>query len=89
MNEIVIEYVNNDLFKWQKIHALIVLVYIEISREKNTLENIKNQTYLIKLRQFEDLIEENFRNDKFVKNYAFKLNIREKHLNRVAKSCIG
>jgi len=34
MNEIVTEYVNNDLFKWQKIHALIVLVYIEISREK-------------------------------------------------------
>jgi AraC family transcriptional activator of pobA len=61
----------------------------EISREKNTLENIKNQTYLIKLRQFEDLIEENFRSDKFVKNYAFKLNITEKHLNRVAKSCIG
>jgi hypothetical protein len=43
-----------------------VLVYIEISREKNTLENINNQTYLIKLKQCEDLIEENFRSDKFV-----------------------
>jgi len=89
MNELVTEYGNNDFYKWQKIHALILLVYIEISREKHTLGNSKNQTYLTKLRQFEDLIEENFRSDKFVKDYAFKLNITEKHLNRVAKSCVG
>lgn len=89
MNELVTEYGNNDFYKWQKIHALILLVYIEISREKYTLGNSKNQTYLTKLRQFEDLIEENFRSDKFVKDYAFKLNITEKHLNRVAKSCVG
>jgi AraC-like DNA-binding protein len=89
MNELVTEYGNNDFYKWQKIHSLILLVYIEISREKHTLGNSKNQTYLTKLRQFEDLIEENFRSDKFVKDYAFKLNITEKHLNRVAKSCVG
>ncbi len=89
MNELVTEYGNNDFYKWQKIHALILLVYIEISREKHTLGNSKNQIYLTKLRQFEDLIEENFRSDKFVKDYAFKLNITEKHLNRVAKSCVG
>ena len=89
MNDLVTEYVKNDFFKWQKIHALIVLVYIEISREKNPLGKIKNQTYLTKLRHFEDLIEDNFRSKKFVKEYALKLNITEKHLNRVAKSCIG
>ena len=89
MNELVTEYGNNDFYKWQKIHALILLVYIEISREKHTLGNSKNQTYLTKHRQFEDLIEVNFRSDKFVKDYAFKLNITEKHLNRVAKSCVG
>ena len=89
MNELVREYENDDFFKWQKIHALIVLVYIEISRKKTPLGNIKNQTYLTKLRQFEDLIEDNFRSKKFVKEYALKLNITEKHLNRVAKSCIG
>ena len=89
MNEIVTEYANTDFFKWQKIHSLIVLVYIQISRENNPLRNIKNQTYLAKLKQFEDLIEENFRSEKFVKDYAAKLNITEKHLNRVTKSCIG
>jgi AraC family transcriptional activator of pobA len=89
MNELVAEYVGNDFFKWQKIHALIVLVYVEISREKNPLRNIKHQIYLTKLRQFEDLIEENFKSEKLVKEYAFKLNITEKHLNRVVKSCIG
>ncbi len=89
MNELVVEYVKNDFFKWQKIHALILLVYIEISREKTPLGNIKNQTYLTKLMQFEDLIEVNFKSEKFVKEYAFKLNITEKHLNRIVKSCIG
>ncbi len=89
MNELVTEYANMDFFKWQKIHSLIVLVYIQISRENNLLRNIKNQTYLAKVKQFEDLIEENFRSEKFVKGYASKLNITEKHLNRVTKSCIG
>lgn len=89
MNELVEEYTNTDFFKWQKIHSLIVLVYIQISRENNPLRNSKNQTYLVKLKQFEDLIEENFRIEKFVKDYASKLNITEKHLNRVTKSCIG
>ena len=89
MNELVTEYVKNDFFKWQKIHSLILLVYIEISRVKTSVGTIKNQTYLTKLRTFEDLIEENFKSEKFVKEYAFKLNITEKHLNRVTKSCIG
>lgn len=89
MQEIIAESRNDEFFKWQKIHALIVLVYVEISREKTLLGTNKNQTYLTKLRQFEDLIEENFRSEKFVKEYAFKLNITEKHLNRVAKSCVG
>lgn len=89
MNELITEYVKHDFLKWQKIHSLIVLVYIEISRVKTPLGNINNQTYLTKLRQFEDLIEENFRSEKFVKEYASKLNITEKHLNRVTKSCIG
>jgi AraC family transcriptional activator of pobA len=89
MNEIIKEYLNKDFFKWQKIHSLIVLVYIEISRKETLLRDIKNQTYLTKLRQFEDLIEVNFRREKFVKEYARKLNITEKHLNRIAKSCIG
>lgn len=89
MSELVTEYENNDFLKWQKIHSLIVLVYIEIGRCNNPLGNIKNHTYLAKFRQFEDLIEENFRREKFVKEYAFKLNITEKHLNRITKSCIG
>ena len=56
---------------------------------KTHLGNNHNQTYVRILRQFEDLIEDNFRSEKLVKQYAFKLNITEKHLNRVTKSCIG
>ena len=89
MHELILEYAKHDSFKWQKIHALILLVYIEISRVKTHLGNNHNQTYVRILRQFEDLIEDNFRSEKLVKQYAYKLNITEKHLNRVTKSCIG
>ena len=89
MHEIVNEYSKNNFLKWRKIHSQIVLIYIEISRLKSPLEKFKNQTYLTKLKMFEDLIELNFKTEKFVKEYAFKLNITEKHLNRITKSCIG
>jgi AraC family transcriptional regulator, transcriptional activator of pobA len=89
MHEIVAEYTKQELLKWQKIHALIVLTYIEISREKSFINAIKNQTYLAKLRQFEDVIEANYSDTKSVKDYANKLNITEKHLNRITKSCLG
>jgi len=89
MTELVSEYKHQFVLKGQKIHSLINLVYIELSRENQPVSNIKNKTYLAKVRQFEDLIEGNFKTLKFVKDYASKLNITEKHLNRVTQSCLG
>ncbi len=89
MEEIVSEYNYKALLKWQKIHSLINLVYIEISREYKPLVDTKNINYLEKVRQFEDLIEGNFKTLKLVKDYANQLSITEKHLNRVTKSCLG
>ena len=79
-NELIKEYSNNNLFKWRKIHSLIFLIYIEISRVKSPLGNIKNQTYLTKLKMFEDLIELNFKTKKFVKEYVRKYVYREKKM---------
>ena len=41
------------------------------------------------MRQFEELVEENFKEMKFAKDYASKLNISEKHLNRIVKNCLN
>ena len=89
MHELMHEYSRTDLFKWQKIHSLIILIYIEISRVNNAFVKTKNQTYLTTLRKFEDAIEEHYKQTKYVKDFALKLNITEKHLNRITKSCIG
>lgn len=89
MQEVVKEYKNNDMLKWQKVHALISLVYIEISRQYAPLEIAKNETYLLKVKKFEDLLEEHFKRLKFPKDYADKLHITEKHLNRIVKDCLN
>lgn len=89
MSELVEEYQNSELFKSIKIQSLISLVYTEICREKGSIENITKKTYLEKLQLFENLIELNFKEMKLIKQYAFKLNMSEKHLNRITKSCLG
>lgn len=89
MKELVEEYQKNELFKTIKIQSLITIVYTEICREIGKIENISNKTYFEKLKLFENLIELKFKEVKLVKQYAYELNITEKHLNRITKSCLG
>lgn len=87
MHNLVIESNKNQSLKWEKIHALITLIYISISREYHPSHQIKSTIYLNKVRKFEDYIESNFKTMKYAKNYAELLNISEKHLNRITKKC--
>ncbi len=89
MKELVEESKKSELLKWEKIHALITLTYINISRVYSPTYKVKSVIYLHKIRQFEDVIEDNFKTMKFAKNYAEKLNITEKHLNRITKECLN
>ncbi|MFD1551251.1 AraC family transcriptional regulator [Putridiphycobacter roseus] len=89
MLELVLESQKNELLKWEKIHALITMVYISISREYIPTYKVKSVVYLKKVREFEDVIESNFKSIKFAKEYAAMLNITEKHLNRVTKACFN
>jgi AraC family transcriptional activator of pobA len=89
MSTLVAEHANLAALKWLKIHALISLIYIEITREYTSSNTVKSKKYLDKMRQFEDLVEMHFKEQKFVKNYADLLHITEKHLNRVTKDCIN
>lgn len=87
MKELVKEYSNEHSYKWPKIRSLTNL--IEIGRNYTPIYRIDSQTYLKKVRQFEELIEVNFKNMKFPRDYASLLNITEKHLNRIVKNCLN
>jgi AraC-like DNA-binding protein len=87
--EIKVEYENNDPLKFQKLHALVTLVYIELSRSYNKKEAPKNQNYLSKVRQLEDLIDVNFKTMKHAHEYASLMAMSEKHLNRICKTCLN
>jgi len=89
MNEILIEYKKPNKFAYEKIHALINLVYIDLSEYYIKIEKNQKQTYLSKLTEFERLIEKHYRETKLVSEYALKLNISEKHLNRITRTCLN
>lgn len=89
MKLLIDEYRNDQLHKRSKLRSVIHLIYIEISRNYTPMYQLENRTYLGKLRQFEELVEENFKEMKFAKDYASKLNISEKHLNRIVKNCLN
>ncbi len=87
--EIVEEYQHTNLLKYKKIHALISLVYIEISRHYLSATKIENETYLLKLRKLERFIDTSFKFKKYPREYANLMNLSEKHLNRISKECLN
>lgn len=86
---IVEEYQSNELMKYEKIHSLISLVYIELSRHYLPATKIKNKAYLLKLRKLEQFIDIYYKTKKYPHEYANLMNISEKHLNRICKECLN
>jgi AraC-like DNA-binding protein len=83
------EYQTNELLKYEKIHALISLVYIELSRHYLPATQNENESYLIKLRKLERFIDIHFKTKKYPHQYALLMHISEKHLNRICKECLN
>jgi AraC-like DNA-binding protein len=88
-SEIRSEYERNDPLKPQKLHALVTLVYIELSRSYKETKTPENQNYLSKVRLLEDLIDLNFKTIKQANQYANLMAMSEKHLNRISKVCLN
>jgi AraC-like DNA-binding protein len=88
-SEIRSEYERNDPLKPQKLHALVTLVYIELSRSYKETKTPENQNYLSKVRLLEDLIDLNFKTIKQANQYANLMAMSEKHLNRISKACLN
>jgi AraC-like DNA-binding protein len=89
MAEIVSEYKRIKLRSDQKIHSLVNIIYIELMRSYAPTQKTQNQTYLMQVQKFEDLIEQHYRDFKLPKEYATKLFITEKHLNRITRSLLN
>ncbi len=83
------EYKGNEVLKFQKIHSLLNLVYIELTRSYDTKIKMDKETYLVKLRAFEDLIDSHFREIKYAGEYAKLMHLSEKHLNRICNICFN
>lgn len=87
--ELVLEHEQKAYLKFEKIHVLVNLIYIELSRHYIPSIQIHNESYLTKIRKLENLIDENFKTKKYPNEYANLMNLSEKHLNRMSKECLN
>ncbi len=90
--QIYTEKQSNQLFKTQKIIALIDLIYIESTRlylDRNDIAQIKQTSYSNKFQELEQWIEKEYKKEKSPSQYACWLNISSKHLNRITQNMVG
>ncbi len=84
------EYKSNKLLREQKLLLLMAQIYVELSREYIPTRSVQaTQVYLYKFQEFEKLLDKNFRELRSPKEYASMLNITERHLNRICKTCMN
>lgn len=84
-----LEYQNEMLYKKDKILNLLDIVFIEISRLSNVQKDSTKSHYINKLKQFELVLERNFKTEKSPSFYADGLSISLKHLNRITKEILN
>jgi AraC family transcriptional activator of pobA len=90
-SEIVDEYKHYELLKFQRLSSLINVLYIALSRLylPDKILQTSNFHYLGKLKQLEELIDKRFKECKHPRDYALRMHVSEKHLNRICKTCLN
>lgn len=85
------EYKASHEYKALKIHSLITLVYIALTRAYSpTNHKVKrNSHYDSTIRTLEHLVEISYKDEKGPSYYADQLNITLKHLNRICNHVLG
>lgn len=88
---IVSEYRQVNSLKYRKIGLLLDLIYIDSNRLKfeNQLNKTNSSTQMLYYQDLQILIDENFIKLKKPKNYADKLSITVKHLNKIVNKLIN
>lgn len=87
--EILEEYRTDDKLKFRRLLALIHLLYIEISRLYIPVAGTRNENYNSHLYDFETLVEQNYKQVRSPAEYAQRMNITERHLNRITQASLN
>ena len=85
--EIVTEYRIRQLMGFQKICALLNVLYIDLSRAYLPVAQRakQNETQLMQVRRLEILVENKFRSIKYPRQYAQMMFMSDKNLNKICK----
>jgi AraC-like DNA-binding protein len=78
----------NQLLKQDKIMNLLDIIHIEIARKYSETHLHEAHSYNVKIKNFEVLLEQNFKTEKAPFFYASRLNITLKHLNRICNEML-
>jgi AraC-like DNA-binding protein len=85
---LIVETQSNQLLKQDKIMNLLDIIHIEISRKYSETHLHEAHSYNVKIKNFEVLLEQNFKTEKAPFFYASQLNITLKHLNRICNEML-
>ena len=78
----------NQLLKQDKIMNLLDIIHIEIARKYSETHLHEAHSYNVKIKNFEVLLEQNYKTEKAPFFYASQLNITLKHLNRICNEML-
>ena len=83
------EYGSGLPLSMEKMHSLINAIYIDLLRCYSGSRLGQNSRYLETFSVFEEMVETGYRSQTLPKYYAARLNISEKHLNRICRACVN
>ena len=89
---ILTEYLNKQDFHTQKIINLVDHLYIDITRwytQNKSINTPFSHSYILKTQLLEQLIDTHFKTDKLAHQYALRMHITPKHLNRIITFTLG
>ena len=85
---LIVETQSNQFLKQDKTMNLLDIIHIEISRKYSETHLHEAHSYNVKIKNFEVLLEQNFKTEKAPFFYASQLNITLKHLNRICNEML-
>ena len=85
---LIVETQSNQLLKQDKTMNLLDIIHIEIARKYSETHLHEAHSYNVKIKNFEVLLENNFKIEKAPFFYASQLNITLKHLNRICNEML-
>jgi AraC-like DNA-binding protein len=85
---LILETQINQLLKQDKIMNLLDIIHIEIARKYSETHLHEAHSYNVKIKNFEVLLENNFKIEKAPSFYASQLHITLKHLNRICNEML-